>query len=71
MSIPRLNAAEIASPAWQKTRMELHERLERYRAQVENPLKPEADRLGLCWRIMELKELLKMEQPEPNPDASE
>lgn len=67
----RLNGADIGTAAWQKVRAEMHARLERYRAQVENPDKPENERLGLCWRIRELKELLRMEEPDPNPDAGE
>lgn len=67
----RLNDAERGSAAWQKVRVELHSRLERYRQLVENPAKPEAERLGLCWRIQELKELLRMEEPEKQTGADE
>jgi hypothetical protein len=67
----RLNEQEIGSAAWQKVRTELHDRLKRHRARVENPEVSEAERFGLCWRIRELKELLRMEEPAPNPDAGE
>lgn len=62
--IARLNDAERGSAAWQKVRAVLLERLARYRTQVEMPEKTDAERLALCWRIKELKELLVIEEPE-------
>lgn len=68
-----LSAIERDSSAWQRIQTHLTAKLEALRARVENPTVPEADRLGLCWRIYELKELLKLgTQPaEPRQDAGE
>lgn len=62
----RLNQAERESATWLKVRAVAQEKLAAFRARVENPELPEAERLGLCWRIKELKELLKLEEPEPD-----
>lgn len=65
----RLNKAERESAAWLKVRAVAQDKLAAFRARVENPEVPEAERLGLCWRIKELKELLKLEEPEKDTDA--
>jgi hypothetical protein len=69
----RLSPHERDSAAWQKVEWHANARLALHRAKVENPLNPEAERLGAAWRIQELKELLKLaSQPaEPQQDASE
>jgi hypothetical protein len=66
-----LTPAERDSAAWQKVEWHITARLALLRARVENPEVPEPERLGLCWRIRELKELLKLaSQPaEPQQDA--
>lgn len=69
MSKVRLNKAERESAAWLKVRAIAQDKLAAFRARVENPEEPEAVRLGLCWRIKELKELLKLEEPEKDTDA--
>lgn len=72
MTKVHLSKAERESHAWQKVRVVIDERLKTYRQQVENPTGSEADRLGLCWRIHELKRLLEIEEPpKENPDAGE
>lgn len=60
----RLTNTERDSAAWQKVEAVITEHLSTYRAIAENPVQPEADRLGAAWRIKELKELLKLgDQP--------
>lgn len=68
-----LDASERGSAAWQKVETYLTSRLTALRVKVENPDVPESERLGLCWRIREIKELLKLgDQPtEPQDDAGE
>lgn len=60
----KLNLAESASPLWQKLKEHYEAELARMRARIENPLLAEAERIGLCWRIKEIKELLEMEIPD-------
>lgn len=71
MTKPRLTSAELESAAWRKVRAIVLGKLEAYRPQAENPLNSEAERLGYCWRIHELKALLKLEEPERAGDAGE
>lgn len=72
MTKPRLTPAELESAAWRKVRAVILGKLEAYRPQAENPRNSEADRLGYCWRIDELKALLKLEEPEKEqPDAGQ
>lgn len=59
-AIVHLTAPERASALWQKVEAEILNRLAAHRVKVENPDVPEAERIGLCWRIRELKELLKL-----------
>lgn len=68
-----LTKADRDSHCWKKVEAELNARLKAHRQRVENPEASEADRLGLCWRIRELKELLKLgEEPtKPRSDAQE
>lgn len=73
MSKPCLSPFERDSSAWQKVIAYITDELASLRALNENPRTPEADRLGYCWRISELKKLLKLgDQPtEPQQDAGE
>lgn len=64
-NIPRLSNAERDSACWQKVEAYLKSELARLRQLNENPRTPEAERLGFCWRISEIKELLKLGQPQP------
>lgn len=68
----RLNAAELASPCWDKVETHATEHLKAYRAVAENPLKSEAERLSAAHRIDELKQLLRLAQPvteQPDDEA--
>ncbi len=73
MSKATLSKAERDSGAWQKLEVVILAKLTRLRALNENPRTPEAERLGYCWRISELKELLKLgdQRTEPQEDAGE
>lgn len=67
----RLTQSERESHAWQKVRLVIEQKLAAFRTKVENPEVPEAERLGLCWRIKELKALLAIEEPPKDTDAGE
>lgn len=64
MTKVHLSQPEIDSAAWQKVEAVINARLADYRAKNENPFESDAIRLSLCWRIKELKELLKLAEPQ-------
>jgi hypothetical protein len=66
-----LSSAERDSAAWQKVEWHANARLALHRAKVENPLNPEAERLGAAWRIQELKELLKLASQPAEPQQTQ
>lgn len=60
----KLNAAETGTPLWTKL-VEYHlPILAKYRARIENPLLPEAERIALAWQIKSIKEFLALGEPD-------
>lgn len=60
----KLNAAETGTPLWNKLVEYYTPLLAKYRARLENPLLPEAERVALCWQIKSIKEFLALGEPD-------
>jgi hypothetical protein len=58
-----LSNVEVGSSTWHVVRTEIDYRIGQYSITALNPAKTEAERLAACWRIAELKELLKLAEP--------
>jgi hypothetical protein len=59
----RLSNVEVGSSTWNVVSREIEYRIGQYSITALNPTQSEADRLAACWRIKELKELLKLAEP--------
>ena len=65
----KLNVAEVGTPLWTKL-VEYHQPLlAKYRARLENPQMPEAERIALCWKIAAIKEFLALGEPNKGDGA--
>jgi hypothetical protein len=65
----KLAPHEIAQPLWTKLVEHYTPLLAKYRARLENPSMPEAERISLCWQIKHIKEFLALGQPESKKEA--
>jgi hypothetical protein len=59
----RLSNVEVGSSAWHLVSTWAAHRVETFTKIATNPTRPEAERLAACWRLDELKELLKLAEP--------
>lgn len=56
----KLSQSEVQSPLWVKISNYYSSMLVKYRGRLENPRIEERERLELCWRIYEIKNLLML-----------
>jgi len=64
-----LSNVEVGSSTWHVVSTEIVYRIEQLTTIAINTGKTEAERLAACWRIAELKELLKLAEPAKEPTA--
>lgn len=60
----KLAQHEISSSLWQKIVDHYTPLLAKYRNRLENPSLPEQDRIELCWKIKNIKDLFELAEPE-------
>ena len=65
----KLSQHEIQTPLWAKLVEHHNEELRRMRARAEHPLCPNEERMGLLWRIYQIKEFLALAEPERKGDG--